>query len=174
MSGIDDNACSLTWWWEQLSLCDDWNSMPLSERRNLTTKFQQVFIEFIDLNLTKNEVMDLIKLTDPPTVWDAMLALRQNIPNRKTKTKWQLLAYLNKVVVNMWQQQHPTRETPRQPPPQPEKNKKRASKKVVERWNPANFGARHCEGCGRILRRDNDSGVCRCCQRQDNGRECEH
>lgn len=161
MGDIEDNARSLTWWWEQLDLSEDWNSMPKGMRKDLLKKLNQVFIDIAEFNITKQELQDLIILTDPPTVWDAMLALSKI--SKKGKTRWEVLAYLKAVVINTWKGQHPIKESSVQPPPQPQKPIKIASNKTVERWNPLNF-KRRCD-CGNILRSDNKTGLCRSCQR---------
>jgi len=173
MSDIEDNARSLTWWWEQLNLSEDWNSMTRGMRLDLVKKLQRVFIELADLSLSRDELLDLIKLTDPPTVWDAMLALRQ-LPNRKKKNHWEVLAYLNKIVINMWKQQHSLEKPSVQPPPEPRKEIKPVDWDTVHRWSPMNFGKLHCDSCGRLLRSDNTTGLCRTCQRKRNGKDIEH
>lgn len=163
MSDIEDNARSLTWWWEQLNLSEDWNSMTRSMRKDLLKKLQQVFIDIAEFNISQDEILGLIKITDPPTVWDAMLALRGF--QKKGKNHWEILAYLNKIVINTWKQQHPIEEPMWQLPPEPEKRKKPASLKTIERWDSTNFKRRHCDGCGKLLRGDNRTGLCRTCQR---------
>lgn len=167
MSDIEDNARSLTWWWEQLSLSEDWNSLTQGMRKDLLKKLQRVFIDIAEFHITQDEILSLIKLTDPPTVWDAMLSLR-NFP-KTGKSHWQVFAYLNKVVINTWRQQHPIVQPHWQPAPQPEKERKLASLETIEKWDSGNFKKRHCDGCGRLLRRDNETGLCRTCQRQRNG-----
>jgi len=173
MSDIEDNARNLTWWWVQLDLSRDWNSMPRKMREELRDKFQQVFLALADFNITKQEITDLIIATDPPTVWEAMLALR-GLPNLKKKNRWEILAYLNKVVTNIWKLQHPLEQPTWQPAPKPEKRKRPASLETIEKWDSRNFKKRHCDGCGKLLRGDNGTGLCRTCQRQRNGKDIEH
>lgn len=172
MSDIEDNARSLTWWWEQLDLSKDWNSMTRSMREDLRKKLQQVFIDIAEFNISKDEILNLIKLTDPPTVWDAMLALSK-LP-KTGRNRWEILAYLKTVVINMWKQQHPIEKPMWQPAPKPEKRQKPASLKTIEKWNSADFTRRYCDGCGKLLRRDNGTGLCRTCQRQRNGKGIEY
>jgi len=171
MSDIEDNARSLTWWWEQLSLTVDWNSMPRDMRKDLIRKLHRAFIDIAEFNISEKDILDLIKLTDPPTVWDAMLSLTK-LP--KTRSKWEVLAYLKTVVINTWKAQHPIVKTTWQPPPKPEKRKNIASIKTIEKWDSTNFKKRHCDGCGKLLRGDNETGMCRTCQRQRNGKYIEH
>jgi len=163
MSDIEDNARSLTWWWEQLNLSEDWNSMTRGMRKDLLKKLQRVFIDIAEFNISQDELLSLIKLTDPPTVWDAMLALR-GLP-KIGKNRRQIFAYLSKVVINTWRQQHPLVKPTWQPPPKLEKLNKPASLKTIEKWDSTNFTRRHCDGCGRLLRKDNETGLCRACQR---------
>jgi len=172
MSDIDDNARSLTWWWEQLNLSEDWNSMSRGMRKDLLKKLQRVFIDIAEFNITEKEITDLIVLTDPPTVWDALLALR-GLPKGK-KNHWEILAYLNKIVINTWKQQHPSVKQTWQPAPKPEKRKRPASLKIIEKWDSSNFKQRHCDGCGKLLRGDNGTGLCRTCKRQRNGKDIEY
>jgi len=170
MGDIEDNARSLTWWWGQLNLGDDWNSMPRDMKRGLIKKLHMAFIDIAEFNISEKDILSLIKLTDPPTVWDAMLSLTK-LP--KTRSKWEVLAYLKVVVINTWKAQHPIIRSNMQPPPQPPKTIKIASDKTVERWNPLNFKRRRC-GCGNIIRSDNKTGLCRTCQRHRNGKNVEH
>ena len=173
MSDIEDNARSLTWWWDRLDLGEDWNLMPRKMREDLRDKLRQVFVELAEFHITKQEITDLIILTDPHTVWDAMLALR-GLPNKKRKNRWEVFAYLNKIVINTWKQQHPIEKPTWQPLPEPEKRKKPASLETIEKWDSNNFKRRHCDGCGKLLRGDNGTGLCRTCQRQRNGKDIEH
>jgi len=168
MSDIEDNARNLTWWWNQLDLSKDWNSLPKGMRDDLLKKLNRVFIEIAEFNISKKELLDLIILTDPPTVWDAMLSLR-GLPNIKRKNHWEVLAYLNKIVINTWKQKHPLVKPTWQPAPVAQKPIKVASDKIVKMWNPLDFKRRRC-GCGSLLRSDNNTGLCRTCQRQRNGK----
>jgi len=170
MSDIEDNARSLTWWWEQLNLGEDWNSMPRNMRKDLLKKLHRAFIDIAEFNVSEKDIQDLIKLTDPPTVWDAMLSLTK-LP--KTRSRWEVLAYLKTVVINTWKSQHTIKKSSMQPPPQLPKLIKVASDETVERWNPLNFKKRRCE-CGNLIRSDNKTGACRTCQRQRNGKYSEH
>ncbi len=172
MGDIEDNARNLTWWWSQLSLSEDWNSMPRKMREDLVDRLQKCLIDLEKVNITKKELTDLILLTDPPTVWDAILIL-DRLP-KEGKSRWEILAYLRATVINMWKTQHPTVQPKRQPPPEPEKPIKEASWDTVEKWDLMNFKKRHCDQCGRLLRVDNNSGSCRSCQRQRNGKVSEH
>ncbi len=172
MGDIEDNARNLTWWWSQLNLSEDWNSMPRKMRDELLDKLQKCLIDLEKFNITKKELTDLIILTDPPTVWDAILIL-DRLP-KEGKTRWEILAYLKATILNIWKMQHPTVKPVRQAPPQPEKKIKEASWETVAKWDPMNFKKRHCEVCGRLLRSDNNTGVCRECQRLRNGKVSEH
>lgn len=170
MGDIEDNARNLTWWWSQLNLSDDWDSMPRKMREELVDKLHKALIDLEKVNVSKNDIRDLIILTDPPTVWDAILAL-EKFP-KEGKSKWEILAYLKAVVLGIWKDQHPSRKPVRQPPPTKDKPIKSASWKTVERWNLNNFKDRRCTNCGRVLQERNCSGLCRDCQR--NGKVSEH
>jgi RNase P subunit RPR2 len=172
MSDIEDNARSLTWWWEQLNLSEDWNSLTRGMRKDLLKKLQRTFIDVAEFHVSQDEILDLIRLTDPPTVWDAMLALR-GLPDKKNKSHRQILAYLSKVVINTWKQQHPIDESTWQPSPKPEKRRKLASLKTIEKWDSTNFKRTHCDGCGKLLY-DGEISLCKTCQRQRNGKDIEH
>jgi len=172
MSDIDDNARNLTWWWSQLNLSEDWDSMPRKMRDNLLDKLQKCLIDLEKVNVSKEDLKDLIIKTDPPTVWDAILIL-DRLP-KQGKSKYEILAYLRATVLNIWKSQHPTVKPVRQEPPKPEKPIKEASWETVAKWDPLNFKRRHCDYCGTLLRGDNNTGLCRKCQRQRNGKGSEH
>ena len=171
MSDIEDNARSLTWWWEQLNLSDDWNSMPRGMRKDLVKKLHRAFIDIAEFNVSENDIINLIKLTDPPTVWDAMLSLTKL---HKNKSKWEVLAYLKTVVINKWIEGHPPKPVWQKIEPKPKKQKELTDWGTMEKWNPNNFKDRRCDACGKSIRSDNQTGVCRDCQRQGNGTEHEH
>ena len=171
MSDIEDNACNLTWWWEQLNLGDDWNSMPRDMRKILIKKLHRAFIDIVEFNISEKDIQNLIRLTDPPTVWDALLSLTK-LP--KNRSKWEVLAYLKAVVINTWKAQHQIEKPTWQQPLKERKKRKPASLEHIEKWSSMNFKFRHCDGCGKLLRGDNGAGLCRTCQRQRNGKEREY
>ena len=174
MFSIEDNNRNLTWWWNQLSLSEDWNSMPVEMRQDLIKKLRQCILDLCDLNITNNEVLELIGLTDPPTVWDAILALGK-LPERTKRNHWELLAYLKACVISMWQEQHPTKPVVWQKKPSEDKRdnpveirkSKLADATTIARNDPNNFKRRYC-ACGKKLRSDNVTGVCTRCQKNGN------
>ena len=167
MGGFEENSRNIAWWWERFDLGEDWNSMPVGMRKKLVKKLHQAFIDIKKHNIGEGDILELIRLTDPPTVWDAMLSV--NLP--KSKSRRDVLAYLNAVVINTWKAQHPiVLKKTWQQPIKDVKKRKPASMATVDKWSSLSLGLRSCEYCGKSLRKDNETGYCRECQRQRNGK----
>jgi len=138
----EENSGNLNWWWDQLNLTEDWNSMPREARKRLVKKLHRCMIDLIELNVSEQEIQSLIKLTDPPTVWDAILIVLSQPEGAKKWNKYQLLKYLRKTALSLWQNKHPTVQPKWQKIPSPEKKKKPVSWKTVDKYDPMNFKAK--------------------------------
>jgi len=138
----EESSGNLNWWWNQLNLTEGWDSMPKEMRKSLVKKLHRCMIDLIELNVSEQEIQSLIKLTDPPTVWDAILAILAQPEGAKNWNKYQLLKYLRKTAISLWQNKHPTVQPKWQKIPPPEKKKKPASWKTVDKYDPMNFKAK--------------------------------
>jgi len=170
---LDENNQSRSWWYNQLNLSDDWNSMPLAERTILSKKLQRALLDLTQLNMTQKEMDDLLIKFDQSTVWDAILAL-DNLAGKEGKTRWELLAYLKKTADGMWKAQHPSRQITWQRKDKEPVNKKErlpADWENVERNDPTKFNKKFCRVCKRKLRVNNTTGVCSKCQSHGNGKD---
>ncbi len=169
---LEENNQNRTWWYKQLNLSDDWNSMPIEERKILAKKLQRACLDLTELNITENEIKDLLRDFDQATVWDAILALN-NLAGKDGKSRWELLAYLKKTADGMWKAQHPSRPITWQKPIKdtPKDKIPLASKECVERNDPINFNKKFCRVCQRKLRVNNSTGICTQCQRHQNGKD---
>lgn len=165
MGDIESSAQGLTHWWSQLDFSKEWDSMPRKMREDLLGTLQNALVELEHLNISKRELLDLITLTDPPTVWDAILSLERM--QKENKSRWEILAYLKATAINMWKQNHPTLLPTKQLKPVKEKPIKTASWKTVEKWRPFNFSKVRCPQCGAPMRSDNTVGVCASCQKDE-------
>jgi hypothetical protein len=158
---------NLTYWRELVNLDVNWSDMTKSMRKDLINRLGMAFTALLSLNISKEEIETLIKDTDPATVWDALIEIKIRIASGEIRNHYKLLNYLRKLVYQTWRDQHPSRQSPRQPaPPQPVKFKGEPMPwEVVEKYHPLNFRKAHCVKCDRVLRTDNGSGMCRDCQR---------
>ena len=168
MYTLEDSNHHRTWWYEQLNLSTDWNVMTPEMRNDLTKKLQRALQDLTQLDITKEDMLELLILADQATVWDAILAL-QDLPDRKNRNRYELLAYLRKTVTGMWKDQHPSKQHNWQTEPANKSKRKIAppvSWETVEKYNPLNFSKRFCNLCGSSIRSNNATGACYTCQRK--------
>jgi len=173
MSDYDEPNRNITRWWDKFNFGEDWNSMPVGMRKDMVRRLHLTLIDLYKFNIKEKEILALIKLTDPPTVWHALLQLHKLPPS---KSNWEVLRYLRTVVINTWEEQHPIKPNIEWQKAPVDEGKKRvpASLEMVDKWSSLNFGSRNCSFCGKTLRKNNMSGYCRDCQRQRNGKDIEH
>jgi hypothetical protein len=126
---LSEKDNNLEWWWNQLKGCKDWNSLPESMRKDLVAKVQRGINHLLDLSITRDDITELIKLTDLPTVWDAIVSTC-SLSKEDRGNRYQLLKYLRTTAINMWQSQHPIREQVFAKRPPVEENIKRKGKPV--------------------------------------------
>jgi len=162
-SDILDNDQNLTWLWEQVKSSDDWNSLPTKERITLMKRLQRAFGTITEGGqISIEQIQDLIILTSPTIVWDAMLKL--NLQTIQHMNKYELYFYFRAVVVGTWKDSHPTQQPILQKP-----IKKRdfipASWVTAMKYDSRNVKVKRCVVCGGKLRSDNTTGYCRECQR---------
>ncbi len=172
MISLDDSNQNRTWWYNQLKLSEDWNSMTVAMRGDLLKKLQRALLDLTKLNMSKDEMLELIHTFDQATVWDAILAL-QDLSGRNTKSHWELMAYLKKTASGMWKAQHPSKPLVWQLPEPVSTKKKKSSQAaswdVVERNDPLNFNKRYCSDCGERFRGNSTKSTCSKCKSKGNG-----
>ncbi len=132
---------NLSWWWSQLESCKDWNSMTVKMKKDLTIKIQQGIQHLTDLNISREEIIELIKLTDFPTVWDAIISLCA-VPVKSRHNQYQMINYFRNTVLNLWSEKHPVDERVWQKLPDKESRRKKGKpvswEKVLAN-DPTNF-----------------------------------
>jgi len=155
-SDLSEKNNNLTWWWKQLRLSEDWNSMPVSMRQDLVKKLKRGIHHILDVDIPKEDLIELIKMTDLPTVWDAVISTCALSPKERDN-RFRLWKYVKTTALNIWRTNHPSRQRSWQS--SPENDKKRKSKPVSWKKVEANDSNNFKKGTdrrGRPLKVTND------------------
>jgi hypothetical protein len=163
MSDIEDSTNLISFWRERLENSADWNSLPRETRKKLLFDFQRGIKALADLDVSQEELLQLIQLTDVPTVFDAVISMIA-APNFD-KNKYRALAYLKQIVLNSEKGRISTR-TYHIPPPNPKRKGKIADINYVRQYNPYDFKSQKCKFCGNKINSSNTTGVCTKCQQK--------
>jgi hypothetical protein len=167
----DDADGQFTWWWNQLNVNEDWNSMTPEARRRLTFKLKQCCADLTKLSITETELLPLVEATGILTVFEAVLSLWA-LQGKEKKSRESLLAYLRKVVINSWNGQLTIKPTWHKEPER-KKRGKIASLETILKHDPFRINQLTCRICGDKILKTNRTGVCSACQRKGNGKEGE-
>jgi len=152
----------LLWWWSRLKESDDWSSLKAPVKQEFVKRWQQCFIEMVDVYFTDKEIRDAMKATSTMDVFEALLDLWA-IPERNRFNKFALKSIFlknlkNRVLAQIQQRTYHTE--PKQ------KRGKPASLELVESLRPYNFKSSACSICGEKIRKTNKTGICTTCQKQ--------
>lgn len=164
-ANIENSNNLIRWWREQLEGNVDWNSLPNASKKQLLIKLQRCVSALLDFHITKDELLRLVQLTDIPTVFDSCISMLA-LPDLNRKNKYQILAYLTRVVLNSQLGKFKQEPVWHKETPSKKKKGKIATLEYAQRHDPYNFKQRFCKFCGGKINSNNATGVCTSCQKK--------
>jgi len=174
MVNIDDSDKLIRWWREQLEGNQDWNSLPNESKKQLLLKLQRCVSALLNFHITKEELLKLVQLTDIVTVFESCISMLA-LTDLDRKNKYQMLAYLTRVVLNSELGKFKKEPIWHREPPTKKRKGNIATLEYAKKYDPFNFKHRYCSLCGGRIRKDNSTSVCSKCQGNGrNGNSIEH
>lgn len=164
MTNLEDSNKLISWWRNQLACDENWNSLPNASKKQLLVKLQRAVNALLDFHITKEELARLVQLTDIVTVFESCISVL-SLQDLHKKNRYQLLAYLTKVVLNSELGKFRKDPVWHSEPPKRKKKGRIATLEYAQKYDPYNFKKRHCI-CGKRIRIDNITGICTACQKK--------
>jgi hypothetical protein len=161
---LGETSNQLDWWWNRVRPSEDWASLDDEVKTKYAERIQQVMIDLAGFSIGKQEICELVEITDVTTVFDAILGVWA-IPPEERGGKYQLLAYLRRCIVSSWKGRRIAEPESYYKEPPTRERKKVANLEYVQKYSPFNFSNK-CSVCGEKLGTNNKSGICTECRKK--------